>query len=163
MAAKYLAAAIIHRILNGEHQLLFVKTKAKTRSMKDVRTKFPAGTEDGHPEDGDVVYITLSRETWEETGLIIPDRDKVTLVHTSHEIGGHFRQFFFIEFDDCVGELRSTGTEGVISWVSAPFWITLDENRVQKLINTTYHTHRPALVKALERIRVGRRMRAAIA
>lgn len=163
MAAKYLAAAIIHRFLNGEHQLLYVKTKAKTRSLKDVRTKFPGGTEDGHPEDGNVVYATLCREIWEETGLIIPDRDKVTLIHTSHEPGGHFRQFFFVEFEDCIGELHSTGTEGIISWVSSPFWITVNEKKIQRLVNATYHTHQPALIKALKRIGAGRCTRAAIA
>lgn len=163
MAAKYLAVAIIHRIHNGEHQLLFVKTKAKTRPMKDVRTKFPGGTEDGHPEDGDVVYVTLEREIWEETGLSIPNRDKVTLIHTSDDEGGHFRQFFFVEFEDCFGELRQTGTEGVVSLVSAPFWISLDQERIQRVINATYHTHRPALIKALRRVGVDRRARAAIA
>lgn len=146
MPGDYFAAGIIHRVSGGFDELLLVDTTPLDERKNWIQSKFPGGTNEGHLEDLNV-YFTLAREMLEETGLVVPNLQEITLIHSESPSDSHFKNFYWIEFEKCKGGLRSTASTGTRSRVSSPYWKRVDH--IPRILHTS---HQQALMKVMARL-----------
>lgn len=105
-----------------------------------TQIKFPGGTNENRP--GENPTVTANREFLEETGLLL--NDELVLIFEDRSIPGHAKFFYLAA--NAEGEVRTRlkeddGEEDLLP----PTWVDVDK----ALITTIYHTHKPALRKAM--------------
>lgn len=85
------------------------------------QTKFTGGTEDGHPEDKNVLD-TRAREKFEETGLRLKHGFHPRLILSKTVSPAHFKNFYFVWESECEGELRKVEKIDGNDKLSIPYW-----------------------------------------
>jgi hypothetical protein len=111
---------------------------------RGAQIKFPAGTDDKHPEDR-TVLVTRDRELTEETGLRPRPDAKFPLVHTVTVSSEHFKNFYFIWESECEGYLRTEEMTIGYDKMSAPYPFV-----ARLLVSKIAPCHKAALLKLLE-------------
>ena len=146
MPGRWFAGIVIGRE-NADRVLELLVMDCSSTDFKfrnrGVKVKFPGGTEDGHPEDGSILG-TRNRELTEETGLRIKVGVEPLMVHSETPNSKHFKNFYFVRFEDCEGELRTVEKTDNGDRMSAPYWV-----EAQTLSRIPYFTHHGALMRVL--------------
>ena len=149
--AKWYAAAVVSRVdEDGVRRWLVLDTRSTNPkfSGEPVQTKFCGGTEENHENEDKSILDTLRREFIEESHLVLREGAKMTVIQAVN-LPGHFKNFYDIDFSDCVGSLRAVEKTIEGDWMSVPYWVTF-----KKGCKSLYGHHNSALQKSAERHKV---------
>lgn len=152
--ARWYAGMVIYRVTEeGEREYLVINTRSVLEKYKGrpMQTKFCGGTEENHELDDRTIIDTFHRELEEETGMRLRKGVYPYLIYTESPKDGHFKNFYEVNFDDLVGELRTEEKTVEGDWMSPPYWLSYDA-----LTRVLFPTHVDALVKSENRFKMKR-------
>ena len=129
MLVTHSACNVVYREgINGLEFLVLDYQSTDPRSNRSLKkeVRFPTGTSESG-EFGESTEQTSVRKLEEETGLLAIDTERIASKPIRDE--DHIKYAFIISYAECLGELRKEPVTIRGDWMSAPYWVRVDDLR----------------------------------